>query len=290
MTLSRLLILLLVGLGLLPMACNSGGGTPTEPGGEEPGSVAFQGQVESVDTNTLILVGGTRILVTATTVFDAAGDLFSLGAIQTALQRGEVVTVRGIGTRRDASTIEAQEIEAETSAPGRPVQFAGVVSALDRIQGILRLRSGLLLVLDGDTVFDPGGDATGFNQLVAAFDRGDLITVQGDGVQPGDGAVRVDEIRVELSDAPGGNTQFAGVVATVDRPGQRMTLTNGVMVAVDASTRFDATGDLFSFAALASAVEQSQRIRVQGEGVFRADGSVLARQILAEIDVAIDPQ
>lgn len=284
----RLAILALPSLLLLlAVACNSsgggGGGSPTDPGG---GPVAFQGEVASVGGgDTLLLVGGLRIVITADTVFDPESDLFSVDTVGAALSRGETVTAAGTGERRTANVLEALEIRLDTSAAGRPVQFAGVVATLDRTLGVITLRSGTVLVLDRGTVFDPAGDATSFSQLVAAFDRGDRITVEGRGVLQGDGSVRVEEITVELDGSPGGDTRFAGVVGTVDRGGRRMSLTNGVTVAVDNTTRFDATGDLFTFEAVASAVEQGQRIRVDGEGVFRADGSVLAGRIRAVIEV-----
>lgn len=284
----RLAILALPSLLLLSaVACNGSGGgaggSPTDPG---DGPVAFQGQVAGVaDGDTLLLVGGLRIVITADTMFDPEGDLFSVDTVGAALLRGETVTAEGTGERRAINVLEALEIRLDTSAAGRPVQFAGVVATLDRSQGVIALRSGTVLVLDGGTEFDRAGDATSFGQLVAAFDRGDRITVEGRGVLQGDGSVRVAEITVELDGSPGGDTQFAGVVGTVDRGGRRMSLTNGVTVAVDNSSRFDATGDLFTFEAVASAVEQGQRIRVDGDGVFRADGSVLAERIRAVIEV-----
>lgn len=270
-----------------PVACNSsgggGGGSPTDPG---DGPVAFQGEVASVATgDTLVLVGGLRIVISEDTVFDPEGDLFSVDTVGAALLRGETVTAAGTGERRTADILEALEIRLDSSAAGRPVQFAGVVATLNRTQGVITLRSGTVLVLDGDTEFDPAGDATSFSQVVAAFDRGDRISVEGRGVLRGDGSARVEEIAVELDSSAGGDTRFAGVVGTVDRGGRRMTLTNGVTVAVDAATRFDATGDLFTFEAVASAVEQGQRIRVDGDGMFRADGSVLAERIRAVIEV-----
>ena len=267
-------------------ACNSGGsgggGSPTDPG---DGPVAFQGQVAGADGDTLTLVGGLRIVIGDDTVFDPQGDLFSVDTVGAALLRGETVTAEGTGERRTDNVLEALEIRLDNSAAGRPVQFAGVVATLDRARGVLTLRSDTVLVLDGDTDFDSGGDATSFSQVVAAFDRGDLISVEGRGVLQGDGSVRVGEITVELDGTAGGDSRFAGIVGTVDRAGRRMTLTNGVTVAVDDTSRFDATGDLFTFEALASAVEQGQRIRVDGDGVFRADGSVLAERIRAVIEV-----
>lgn len=274
-------------LAVVPVACNSsgggGGGSPTDP---DDGLVAFQGEVASVATgDTLVLVGGLRIVITDRTSFDPEGDLFSVETVGAALQRGETVTTSGTGERRSNNVLEALEIRLESSAAGRPAQFAGIVLTLNRNQGQLTLRSGTVLALVSGTDFDPAGDATSFSQVVAAFDRGDLITVEGRGVLRGDGSVEVAEISVELDGGAGEDTVFAGVVGDVDRVGRRMTLTNGVVLAVDNSTRFDATGDLFTFNALATAVEQGQRVRVNGEGVFRADGSVLVERIHAVIEV-----
>jgi len=271
--------LLFLALGAL--ACNGagGGGSPTDPG-DSP--VAFQGQVVEVDGDALVLVGGLRVIITDSTVFDSQGDLFVLDTIRAALLRGETVTAEGTGERRGSGVLEALEITVETSAAGQPVRFAGSVATLDRNQGVLTLGSGTVLVFDGASSFDPTGDATSFSQLVAAFDRGDLITVEGDGVLRADASIRVTEVLVELDGGAGGATEFSGVVAGVDRPSRRLTLGNGVVVAVDDNTRFDNQGDLRSFDALADAVSAGTTVTVQGEGTFRADGSILAERLQAD--------
>lgn len=274
----------LITLSLLGLAaCNGGGGGgggPTDPG---DGPVSFQGEVVEVDALTLILDDGTRVTVDEATRFDPEGDLFTVQGIEDALARGEVVTVEGTGERRSAFEILALEIRAETSAAGQPVRFDGVVSTLDRTAGRITLRNGLTLLFTGETSFDGSGDLLSFNQLVAAFDRGERIRVSGDGVSEADGDVRVQEIRAESESGTGGSTVFAGQVTSVERQNRRMFLTTGIVVAVDASTRFDLSGDLTSLGAVADAVAQGETVLVEGEGEFRADGSVLARQVRADL-------
>lgn len=82
-----------------------------------PGGAEFKGDVQSADVEagTFTLSGGTVIRLTAATVIDADGDLFTLAAVADAVAAGLEVRAegRGIVEADDPLTIVAREVEFE---------------------------------------------------------------------------------------------------------------------------------------------------------------------------------
>ena len=85
----------------------------------------------------------------------------------------------------------------------------------------------------------------------------------------------------ERSDLP----EFDGAVASVDRFQRAIHLTDGVTVKIDDSTWWDTGGDIFSYEALADAVEGGSPAKVEGIGTGEG-GFILATVIKAEVDDA----
>jgi hypothetical protein len=82
---------------------------------------------------------------------------------------------------------------------------------------------------------------------------------------------------------PQAGAELEGAVATVDLSAGTVALAGGKRIAVNAQTRFDPKGDLFTLATLADAVTAGKRVRVEARGTLQAGGSLLATTIKAEI-------
>jgi hypothetical protein len=89
----------------------------------------------------------------------------------------------------------------------------------------------------------------------------------------------VAEERSDLAD-------FDSAVASVDRSQKAVHLTDGTTVRVDDDTWWDTGGDVFSYEALADAVEGGSPAKVEGVGTAEAGGFILATVIKAEVDDA----
>lgn len=89
-------------------------------------------------------------------------------------------------------------------------------------------------------------------------------------------------ISEERSDLP----EFDAAVAAVDRFQKAIYLTDGVAVRVNDDTWWDTGGDIFSYEALADAVEGGSPAKVEGIGTAEDGGFILATVIKAEVDDA----
>lgn len=82
----------------------------------------------------------------------------------------------------------------------------------------------------------------------------------------------------------GQSVDFQGRVTASSASGRRLELADGTVVVLRADTAFDPTGDLFASGQVAAAVAAGSRVRVEGDGVRRNDGTVRALAIKAETD------
>ncbi len=73
----------------------------------------FEGTVTSVNGGTLVLAGGTRVLVNGQTQWIARGDLFSLAQVAGSVAAGDPTRVEGRGVRQADGSFLAQTIKAE---------------------------------------------------------------------------------------------------------------------------------------------------------------------------------
>lgn len=261
-----------------------GGDSPTEP---EVTRVDFDGEVVRVDpqVDTLVL-GSLRVSVDDDTVFDAQGDLDSVQAIRDALERGDVVRVEGRGVLEATNVVRAETLRAEVLGPTGDIQFVGRVVFLDRGTRQITLQSAIRLDVSvpPSTQFDAGGDLETFEEMADAFDRGDLMQVEGSGDLLNDGTARAREMRVEIVSDTNEPADFFGNVSSVDDLNQRLQLQNGTVVVIDGTTQFDSGGDLTSFGQISDAVRDGETVTVEGDGTRRGDGSIRAATIRAETD------
>jgi hypothetical protein len=73
----------------------------------------FEARVNSVSGNTMNLAGGVRVTVNGATLWNARGDLRTLGQVSTAVGRNRPVRAEGRGTRQADGSFVAQTIKVE---------------------------------------------------------------------------------------------------------------------------------------------------------------------------------
>lgn len=304
-------------VALLTATISCGGSTSTAPGpvssddgGTLPstGSAAIDGRVTSrgggasaesflpspanVDRITVRVVG-----TDLRTVTDAEGD-FQLrnvpgGDLQLSFQKsGSVdgrVAVNDVG-RTDhvqvtvalqGSTVDLVNVQA---AP--QVQFQGGIQSL--VAGAppgtwlatLDDAAGTQVQLDSSTWIDSGGDLLSLQAIVDAFNTGDSVQLDGQGIQR---PMFIDATAIKAVVTAAG-AQFDGEVQSVDGSAQAMTLTDSTVVAVDGSTVWDPLGDVFSFGELETVFLAGNVVNVDGSGTPQPDGSILAADIQARVE------
>ena len=94
---------------------NGGGGNGggRNDDGQPRTGLEFEGAVVAVNGQTITIAGGTRIVVTPATQWNARGDLFTLGAVAGSLASGDPTRVEGRGDRQADGTVLARTIKAE---------------------------------------------------------------------------------------------------------------------------------------------------------------------------------
>ncbi len=73
----------------------------------------FRGAVSAINGNTITLASGAKVAVNAATVWSARGDLRTLAALRTSLNRNQHPRIEGRGTRRPNGSILAKTLKAE---------------------------------------------------------------------------------------------------------------------------------------------------------------------------------
>jgi hypothetical protein len=87
--------------------------------------------------------------------------------------------------------------------------------------------------------------------------------------------------------SPGVNVEFDGRVTSVNVSGRTMTLADGTIIQVGATTVFDPDGDLQTLAATSIAVLSGNIVRVEGDGTVQSAGpprTIAATNVKVEID------
>jgi hypothetical protein len=91
---------------------NRGNDDPQQPRAPR-GGAEFEATVQSVAGSTITLVGGTRVVVSGQTQWNARGDLRTLDALAKAVAANRAPRVEGRGTRQADGSILATTIKAE---------------------------------------------------------------------------------------------------------------------------------------------------------------------------------
>jgi hypothetical protein len=256
-----------------------------EEGGEdedEQEGVQFGGNVVSVDleNGTFLMTTGKVLTVGEDTSFDEDGDLSTLEAMAGALDAGDRVMAEGRALQDEESEAwMVLEVRVETS--GEDGDFGGRVASVDLENGTFTLKSGKVMTLSEETLFDEEGDLTSLEAMEGAIAAGDVVTVQGLAEKDAEtGAWMVLEIRVNASGEDG---EFGGRVESVDLEAGTFTLKSGKVLTVDGETAFLEDGDLASLEAMAGALAAGDVVTVEGMATKDAEtGAWLATELLVE--------
>ena len=185
-----------------------------------------------------------------------------------------------------ATEIKVEDDGGGGGGGGGQADFDGDVASVNQGAGTIMLKGGQVVAVNASTVWDGSGDLFSLAAIDNAMAGGASVEVEGDGVAQADGLILATEIKVEDDGGGGGGgggqADFDGDVASVNQGAGTIMLKGGQVVAVNASTVWDGSGDLFSLAAIDNAMAGGASVEVEGDGVAQADGSILATEIKAE--------
>ena len=149
------------------------------------------------------------------TAFDSDGDLVTFDALERRVVAGLQVRVEGDGTP-NSDGVQASFIKAETDEDDDdddhddPGDFDGDVVALSvstaesgrimRVQLVDDSTTSTVEIVEGSTSFDPDGDYTTFDAVLAAHDAGHRLEMDGKGTPREDGVIVATEVEVERDD------------------------------------------------------------------------------------------
>jgi len=189
---------------------------------------------------------------------------------------------RNIKVRLKGNKAEAVQIKQE-----RLNEFEGALAAVDQAAMKLTLVGGQVISLDSKTVFDPTGDLFSLASAAAALQQSASVRVEGS-LNLGSSVAAIIKIEVDENGMANGNdagvvssNEFEGALAAVDQAAMKLTLVGGQVISLDGKTVFDPTGDLFSLASAAAALQQGASVRVEGT---LSMGSSVATSVKIEVD------
>lgn len=153
----------------------------------------------------------------SSTVFESDGDLITFDALERRVVAGLQVRVEGDGSA-GADGVHASLIKAETDEDddddvddkNDPGDFEGDVASLSvstteagrimRVELVDDSTTATVDIVEGSTSFDSSGDYTTFDAVIAAYDAGQRLEMEGKGALQEDGVIVATEVEVERED------------------------------------------------------------------------------------------
>ncbi len=283
---------------------------------EFEGEATFAGVAGATPNRLLVLTvrsdtGSVLVEVSEnTTLFDADGDLTSFQSLLARAESGGQVRVEGDGSPVNGG-LSATVIKAETDTDDDDdsddhddddEDFEGYVTDLavggtapSRTVSVTLLDDTAEVVVDiveGTTIFDEDGDVHSIDALLAAFQSGTKLEIEGQGDLQSSGAFAATAIEVETDD--NSDDDFEGKVSSLSvsttPTGRiiRVTLVDDAesftVDIVEGSTTFDSDGDFTTFDEVLAAYGSGQALKMDGEGVPAEDGVIVATEVEVETD------
>ncbi len=222
----------------------------------------------------IFLTDGVTVKVADFTWWDTGGDIFSYEALADAVEGGSPAKVEGIGTAEDGFIL-ATAIKAEVD----DAEFEDVVASADELSQTLTLVNLTVVVIGAETVWDEDGDITDFETLADLVLGGNEVKVEGEGTRQSDTSILATTIKAEVE-----AVEFEGLAVSVALLSQSLTLDDDTVVVVNADTKWNSSGNLFSLGEIAAALSAAGVVEIEGEGFYQVGGSILATKIKAKLD------
>jgi len=264
-------------------------------------SEEFEGQIASVNpqAKSFTLNSGIRVVIDTETRIDPGGDLFTLEAVQLALDEEDFVRAEGKGFveggRFNADEIKL-EIDDDIDDENNDIDFDLPVESVDLENNIFRLANGTEIQIDGQTNIEEDGDFVTLEEVNQALIQGVRVFADGEARYVAAGQINfiADEVEFEAKSDDGDDDndgegtdsiKFNGLVEEVDTAQRRFSLRNGAVIQITGNTEID--GDFATLDEVQQAISQGTNIKAEGEGVEAGENQMVTL-IASEVEFEVD--
>jgi len=159
-------------------------------------------------------------IVEGETAFDQDGDVLSFSALLDGVAAGRKIRMEGNGATQADGSLRAGSVKVEVEEgdqagnddrggaeqgefEGRLVSLTRSGTAPQRMARVVLSQAGAQVTVDiaeTGTAFESRGDLLSFDAMLAGYDAGRAIKIEGDGTRQADGAFRATSVKVEVDD------------------------------------------------------------------------------------------
>ncbi|MEX2463981.1 MAG: DUF5666 domain-containing protein, partial [Balneolaceae bacterium] len=242
----------------------------------EADDVEFEELVENVDldSNKITLSNVGDLFFTDESIIDEDGNLTTLEEVQVALEHGNVIQAEGEFKPNSSGTREIIDISFEFSDQ----DFEDFINSADSETQSFTLEEGLTLFVNDSTKFDDNIES--IEEIESLLSIGYKIEAEGGYYIDADGAFVAYEIEFEIEEFD--ESEFEGLVESVNISDQSFALNNGLVFYVTSRTKFD--NDIRSLNELADALNKNDSVKAKGEYFTSEDGKNMLIEVEFEID------
>lgn len=239
----------------------------------------FEGRITSVNLSrsTFTLASGVTVQTDETTNISAESDLFTLQAVQTALQTTPYVRAEGTGTII-GDTFHATDVEFELDEDNDDenddLEFEQVVESVDLTGSTFTLQNGVVIGVNESTVFESDGDYLSLAEVADALNNEIRVIADGEARYIETDTLNYIATEVEFEAAESGGDDdgddgetinFDGHVESVNLSEGTLTLDSGAVIQIIESTEIG--GDLSSLQAVQNALNAGQEVEADGKAI-----------------------
>ncbi len=241
----------------------------------EEEDVEFDELIESVNIseNSITLNRSGTLFLTDSTQIDSDGDFFTLESVQNSLENGNSVKAEGEFQLNsdDRKTIIKVEFELEDQ------EFEDFIESADTTAQSFTLEDGTTYFVNDSTKFDE--NVSSIEELDELLSIGYKIEAEGTYKIDTDDRWVVTKVKFDIEDFD--ESDFEGVVLSVNISDQTFTLNNGLVFNVNSRTKFKK--NIRTLNELAVALNENESVYAEGEYFTNANGE----NILIEVEFSI---
>lgn len=244
----------------------------------EDEDVEFDELIESVNIseNSITLDRSGTLFLTDSTQIDSDGDFLTLESVQNSLENGNFVKAEGEFQLNsdDSKTILKVEFELEDQ------EFEDFIELADTTAQSFTLEDGTTYFVNDSTKFDE--NISSIEELDELLSIGYKIEAEGTYKIDADDSLVVTEIKFDIEDFD--ESDFEGVVLSVNISDQTLTLNNGLVFKAISRTKFKK--NIRTLNELAVALNENESVSAEGEYFTDANGE----NILIEVEFSISDE
>jgi hypothetical protein len=258
-----------------PVASDSRFGGGAGSSGSQDSADEFDGAVASINPSagTFTLTNGLVLKVTDGTTIDPLGDLFSLQAVEDALNAGANVRAEGDQVLENGMLRATNvKFEVDEQANLSEARFEALIAGFDPEAKTVKLVDGMSVEVVAATRIEQEGDLDHLNSLALmaeAVAAGFPVEAKGRGnLVPSDSPTIVAE-RVEFEFEDGPDDEIRTLVDAVQMEEKSFSVANGLVVRIVDGTRIKQSGDddqLGSLNEVLNALVAGEHVEVRAKG------------------------